>query len=126
MLRLALATLGKLVRTGSLHPARVVTRCASLVPLGGPLLCGLSRRPYFACREEMGHHVSELAAYCEARITLGTARRYDKRPSAYRPRRMPEQVAAARMRMGHFMPASACAAPPLAKGGGGGTFGGDL
>ena len=49
----------------------------------------LSRRPYFACREEMGHHVSELAAYCEARITLGTARRYDKRPSAYRPRRTP-------------------------------------
>ena len=45
VLRLVLATLGKLVKTGSLHPAKLVTRCASLVPLGGPLLCSLSRRP---------------------------------------------------------------------------------
>ena len=59
VLRLALSTLGTLVKSGSLHPARVVTQCAFLVPLGGPLLCGLSRRPYFTCREEMGHHVSE-------------------------------------------------------------------
>ena len=72
VLRLALATLGKPVKTGSLHPARVATRCASLVPLGGPLLCGLSRRPYCACREEMGHHVRELATYCETRIPLGS------------------------------------------------------
>ena len=90
VLRLALSTLGKLVKTGSLHRARVVTRCASLVPLGGPLLCGLSRRPYFACCEDMGHHVSELAGYCEAPITLGSTRRYNKRPPAYRPRRTPE------------------------------------
>ena len=48
-------------------------------------MCGLSRRLYFACREEMGHHMGELAAYCEARITLGSVRRWDKRPSVYRP-----------------------------------------
>ena len=53
MLRLALANLEKQDKTGSLHLARVVARCASLVPLGEPLLCGLRRRPYFACREEM-------------------------------------------------------------------------
>ena len=95
MLSLALASLGKLVQAGSLHPARVVTHCASLVPLGWPLLCGLSRWPYFACREEMGHHVQELAAYCEACIRLGGARRWGKRPSVYRPRRTAAEVAAA-------------------------------
>ena len=133
VLRLALTTLGKLVRTGCLYPARMVTRCAALVPLGGPLLCGLSRRPYFACREAMLHHVSELATYCEARIVLGTARRYDKRPSAYRPRRTADQVAAARMARAldgplsvALMPSSASAPPPMAKGGSGGNFCGDL
>ena len=75
VLQLALATLGKLVTSDCLHPARVVTRCASLIPLGGPLLCGLSRRPYFACREAMVHHVKEWASYCEARISLGSVRR---------------------------------------------------
>ena len=119
VLRPALATLGKLVRTGSLHPARVVTRCPSLVPLGGPLLCGLSRRPNFACREEMGHHVGELATYCKARILLGSVRRWDKRPSVYQPRQTPERMAAARMGRAldgplgvALMPASACAPPP--------------
>ena len=45
----------------------------------------------------MGHHVGELATYCEARISLGSIQRWDKRPSVYRPRRTPEQVAAVRM-----------------------------
>ena len=82
VLRLALPTLEKLVKTGSLHPARVVTPCASLVTLGGPLLCGLSCQPCFACCEKMGHHVHELVTYCEARITLGRVRRW-----VYQPRR---------------------------------------
>ena len=93
-------------------------RCASLVPLGGPLLCGLSRQPYFACREETGHHVQELAAYCEARIMLGSVRRWGKRPSVYRPRQTEAEVPAARLERALSRPlsvalmlASACAPP---------------
>ena len=35
VLRLAVANAQRLVTKGHLHPARVVTRCSSLVPLGG-------------------------------------------------------------------------------------------
>ena len=55
VLRLAMAQ--RLVTKGHLHPARVVTRCSSLVPLGGPALCGLNCRPYFTCRSAMNTHV---------------------------------------------------------------------
>ena len=121
VLRLALGTLEKLVKTGSLHPAREGTRSASLVPLGGALLCGLSRRPYFACREEMCHHVHELAIYCEARTTLGSVRSWGKRPSVYRLRRTSEHVAAARVEKPPYGPVSVALMPasppppPLAK-----------
>ena len=129
VLRLALTTLDKLVQTGSLHPARVVTRCSSLVPLGGPLLSGLSRRPYFACREEMRHHVKELAEYHETKMSLGGKRRWGRRPYSYRPRRSAAEVEAARAQRAlqgplsvALMPASTCASP-LAKGGGGAPLG---
>ena len=39
VLRLALCTLQKLVKTGSLHPAKVITRA---VPLDGPPVAGLN------------------------------------------------------------------------------------
>jgi hypothetical protein len=104
------------------------------VPLGGPQLCGLNRRPYFTRREAMLHHVQELRDYCESRMTLGT-RGWHKRPYVHRPRRTAAEVEQARVHRalhGHLstalLPASAAAAapPPMAKGGGGGTFGGDL
>ena len=58
VLRLALCTLQTLVKLGSLHPATFITRATSLVPLGGPLVAGLNRRPYFACRDAMHKHVN--------------------------------------------------------------------
>ena len=48
VLRLALGTLWKLVKTGYLHPTKVITRATSLVPFGGLPVTGLNRRPYFA------------------------------------------------------------------------------
>ena len=60
VLRLALNHLQKLVVAGSLFPAGTLPKCGSLVPLGGPQLCGLNRRPYFTRREAMLHHVQEL------------------------------------------------------------------
>ena len=65
MLRLAITSAQRLVTKGQLHPARIVTRCNSLVPLGGPALCGLNRRPYFACRAALHTHILKLAEYCE-------------------------------------------------------------
>ena len=81
VLRLALCTLQKLVKSGSLHPAKVITRTTSLVPLGGPPVAGLNRRPYFACRDAMHKHVQLLASYCESTWTLRT----HTRTNAHRP-----------------------------------------
>ena len=72
VLRLALCTLQRLVKSGSLHPAKVITRATSLVPLGGPLVAGLNRRAYFACRDAMHKHIQLLASYCESTWTLRT------------------------------------------------------
>ena len=66
MLRLALTQLQKLVKKGSLHPAAHMRRCGTLIPLGGPALCGLNRRPYFTCRQKMIQHIHTLIQYCEA------------------------------------------------------------
>ena len=65
VLRLAITSAQRLVTKGQLHPARIVTRCNSLVPLGGPALCGLNRRPYFACRAPLHTHILKPAEYCE-------------------------------------------------------------
>ena len=53
VLRLAVASAKRLVTKGQLHPARVVTRCSSLVPIGGPTLCSPNSRPYFACKSAL-------------------------------------------------------------------------
>ena len=57
VLRLALCTLQRLVKSGTLHSAKVITRSAALVPMGGPALAGWNRRPYFACRSAMIPHM---------------------------------------------------------------------
>ena len=94
VLRLAMANAQRLVTKGHLHPARVVTRCSSLVPLGGPALCGLNCRPYFTCRGAMNMHVQQLAAYCERTwaTKVGLNRIHKLRPYTHRPRRTAQEV----------------------------------
>ena len=62
----------ELVKSGSLHHAKVITRAMSLVPLGSPHVAGLNRRPYFACRSAMHKHIQHLASNCESTCTLRT------------------------------------------------------
>ena len=94
VLRLAMANAQRLVTKGHLHPARVVTRCSSLVPLGGPALCGLNSRPYFTCRSAMSTHIQQLAAYCERTwaTKVGLNRVHKLRPYTHRPRRTAQEV----------------------------------
>ena len=94
VLRLAMANAQRLVTKGHLHPARVVTRCSSLVPLGGPALCGLNCRPYFTCRSAMIMHIQQLAAYCERTwaTKVGLNRIHKLRPYTHRPRRTAQEV----------------------------------
>ena len=123
VLRLALCTLQKLVKLGSLHPAKVITRATSLVPLGGPPVAGLNRRPYFACRDAMHKHVQLLASYCESTWTLRTHTRTNAhRPYEYRRRKTEQEVEEARLQRAltgslntGLMPSSSL----CAKGGGG-------
>ena len=37
----------RLVTKGHLHPAHTITRCSSLIRMGGPAIYGLIQRPYF-------------------------------------------------------------------------------
>ena len=94
MLRLAITSAQRLVTKGQLHPARILTRCNSLVPLGGPALCGLNRRPYFACRAALHAHILKLAEYCEHAWSakVGILRQQAPRAYAYRPRRTAQEV----------------------------------
>ena len=62
VLRLALGTPQKRVKSGSVHPAKVITRATSLVPPGGPPMAGLNRRPYFACHSAMHKHIQHFAS----------------------------------------------------------------
>ena len=94
VLRLAITNAQRLVTKGQLHPARIVARYSSLVPLGGPALCGLNRRPYFACRAALHTHILKLAEYCEHAWTakVGILRTQAPRAYAYRPRRSAQKV----------------------------------
>ena len=47
VLKLALATLQKHAVSGQVFPRGVLTKCTSIVPLGGPTMVGVSARPYF-------------------------------------------------------------------------------
>ena len=98
VLRLALCTLQRLVKSGTLHPAKVITRLAALVPMWGPALAGLNRKPYFACRSAMIPHMEQLARYCESTWTLRThARTHAQRLYVYRVRCTAEEVEEARL-----------------------------
>ena len=98
VLRLALCTLQQLVKSGTLHPAKVITRSAALVPMGGPAQAGLNTRPYFACRSAMISHMEQLARYCESTWSLRThARTHTQRLYVYRVRRTAEEVEEARL-----------------------------
>ena len=131
VLRLALCTLQRLVKSGSLHTAKVITRATLLVPLGGPPVAGLNRRPYVACRDAMHKHIQFLASYCESTWTLCThTRTKAHRPYEYRRRKMEQQVEEARLQHAltgslntGLMPSSSL----YAKGGAGATnFAGDF
>ena len=66
VLKLALCTLQRQVKSGTLHPAKDITRSAALVSMGGPTLAGLNKRPYFACRSAMLSHMEQLARCYES------------------------------------------------------------
>ena len=123
VLRLALCTMQKLVTRGALHPAKVITRANSLVPLGGPQQSGLSRRPHFVSRQAMVGHIAKLSQYYEETWALRAHSRHNKaRSYVYRHRRSPAEVEEVRIQralMGALntwlMPSSSA----TAKGGGG-------
>ena len=130
VLRLALCTLQTLLKSGSLHPAKVITRATSLVPLGGPPVAGLNCRPYLACRDAMHKHVQLLASYCESTWTLHTHTHTNThRPYEYHRRKTEQEVEEARLQRAltgslntGLMPSSSL----CAKGGAGATnFAGD-
>ena len=95
VLRLALCTNQKLVTRGALHPAKVITRANSVVPLGGPQQSGLSRRPYFVSRRAMVGHIAKLSQYCEETWALRAHSRQNKaRSYVYGHRRSPQMATA--------------------------------
>ena len=98
VLRLVLTHLQKLVKKVSLHPVAHMTRCGALIPLGGPAVCGLNRRPYFTCRQKMIPHIRTLTQYYEATwITCSHTRPAVQRPYVYRARKTREEVEEARL-----------------------------
>ena len=125
VLRLALCTHRKLVKSGSLHPAKVITRATSLVPLGGPPVAGLNRHPYFSCHDAMHEHVQLLASYCESTWRLRTHTRTNThRPYEYGRLKTEQEVQEARLQRAltgslntRLTPSSSL----CAKGGGGAT-----
>ena len=113
----------KLVTRGALHPAKVITRANSLVPLGGPQQSGLNRRPYFVSRQAMVGHIAKLSQYCEETWALRAHSRQNKaRLYVYRHRRSPAEVEEARIQralMGALNTGLMPSSSATAKGGGG-------
>ena len=70
VLKLVLYTLQRLAKSDTLHPAKVITRSAALVPIGGSALARSNTRPYFACRSAMISHMEHPARYFESTWTL--------------------------------------------------------
>ena len=64
VLKLALVTLQKHAVSGQVVLGGVLTKCTSIVPLGGPTVVGISARPYFTRRSPMGEC---LPGACPAR-----------------------------------------------------------
>ena len=119
----ALCTMQKLVTRGALHPAKVITRANSLVPLGGPQQSGLSRRPYFVSKQAMVGHIAKLSQYCEETWASRAHSRQNKaRSYVYRHRRSPAEVEEARVQralMGALNTGLMPSSSDTAKGGGG-------
>ena len=63
VLIMALAALQVLATTREVVPAKAVKKCKSLVPLGGPPVIGLSKRPYFTMRPPMLDHIEKMQQY---------------------------------------------------------------
>ena len=83
----------KLVKTGSLYPAKVILRATSVVPLGGLPVAGLNRRPYFACCGATQTHIKHLSSYWESTWALCMhTHRNAHRPYVYRQWRSEQEV----------------------------------
>ena len=67
VLKLALSTLQRHAVSGQGFPGGVLTKCSSLVPLGGPTVVGVSARPYFTCPLRMLELPKDLREYCGSR-----------------------------------------------------------
>ena len=65
VLKLALTILQRHLVSRHVFQGGVLTKWAVLVPLGGPLVVGLSARPYFTRQTEMIHLLHHLRRYCE-------------------------------------------------------------
>ena len=87
----------KRVKSGSLHPVKVITRSTSVVPLGGPPVVGLNCRPYFARRDAVHKHVQLLAAYCESTWTPVRVCTIAHSPYEYRRRKSEQELEEARL-----------------------------
>ena len=57
-------------------------------------MCGLNRRPHFACRNAPHTHILKLAEYCEQAWTaqVGILRTHAPCSYAYRPRKSAQEV----------------------------------
>ena len=67
VLELALTALRKHVVSGVAIPGGVLTKCSSLIPLGGPPVVAVSARPYFTYILDMMDLLRHLQGYCEER-----------------------------------------------------------
>ena len=106
---------------GRLRPTHIITVCNSLIPLGGPPICGLSQRSYFPYWAAMLSQVCKLAECCERTWThkIGVHRTHTVHPYEYRPRKTESEVEAHTLQralqgnlqvgvapaLGHVMPA---------------------
>ena len=76
------------------HTAHTITRCGSLIPLVGPAMCGLNKRPYFTCKNAMAKHIHKLAlCYKETWASKTLSHRpYKTRIYAYRRRHREQEM----------------------------------
>ena len=65
--RIKWSKLSKHVVSHALYKGGMINRARSLVPLRAGVMAGLTARPYFASRAEMGVQLKGLKAYCEER-----------------------------------------------------------
>ena len=125
VLRLAMAKMQALATSGRLHPAQGTARSPVIIPIGGPALVGLTRRPFFACRHAMVGHLARLATYCESWWARRPAKPRAVAPRPYTYRATPPFSGAERLARAMAMdlsagllPSSEAGVAAMAKGGG--------